>query len=142
LLDQVTSSWKNTTSLFFVEHLMAPSWGARSAELYPIRQNVPEYCERLANYAFAANKHHFAVRNILETVLERCTLFPQPVFDPDYYVLFTTGPSALTRAVQPLRDGSGPQDLLVVDNLLANTIIYHEATGTWRNNKDATSSFT
>jgi mannosyltransferase OCH1-like enzyme len=113
--------------VYFVEHVATDEWCAKSAQVYPIRESVPESKIRMANYFFGAVARHNSTQAILDEVVKRLTKFPKPVHDPDYYVLFTTGPSALTRAVQNFSDYFEHKSLYYIEHL---------CTGTWRNETD------
>jgi mannosyltransferase OCH1-like enzyme len=136
LKEKIISKWTKRQSIYFVEHVMPETWSHQTVSLFPIRDGVPEYTERLSNFAFAAIKGHFSIKRILEKVVERCEEHPRPVKDADYFVLYTTGPSALTRAIQKLRERTSIEQLTIVPDQETNELMTHKCTGTWRRNAD------
>jgi mannosyltransferase OCH1-like enzyme len=117
-------------AVYFVEHVSSNSWCLQTVELYPIRERVPELSTRIANYSFGAIPGHESLDIILEKIKERINQFPDIVGDPDYYVLFTTGPPAVTRALSE-------NNYSFVQKQEADSIIFHKCAGSWRCGKDA-----
>lgn len=124
-------------SVYFVETLTPITWPEETVRLFPIRKGIPEFRERIANYAFGAVSEHFSILLILQKVIQRISENPNIVGDSSYYVLYTTGPSALTRVIQIIRPAWPVQKLCVLSILQSNNVIKHLETGTWRNNQDA-----
>ncbi len=118
---------KNPTSVFFIEHYS--SLVDKIAKIHPIRKGLPEHPERLANFAFGAIAHHDALLAIINTVSQRFHAYPMIYGDPDYYVLYTTGPSALTRAIQNKRQEEEKNDIAIMK---VAPWLQHLQTGTWR----------
>ena len=122
----------NKDAVFFVETVITNDFVQETASI-PIREGLPELPTRIANYAFGAVVGHHSLLAVMEVVKQRTLKFPIPVAPVDYYVLFTTGPSALTRALYNL--GSEPS-LVIISKKKADHILKHGCTGTWRNRRD------
>jgi mannosyltransferase OCH1-like enzyme len=111
--------------IYFVEHISSDKWCEETVKRYPIREGVPELKTRISNYFFGAVVHHESLLKIIELLIQRVTKFPNVVGDPDYFCLYTCGPSVVTRVAQNYR-------------IEYNTKLYvsHLCTGTWRNGCD------
>lgn len=120
------------------------------------RRNIPEYKNRLANYALHSNNQQgqFFFRNVLYTAICRvaastsATRHSSTCTDPEYNILFTTGPDVLTevaygnRQVEgecgkfqiPLSDNAKKYSINIVDPKL---MVMNANSFTWRgsNNK-------
>lgn len=120
-------SWVEAEAIYLVEHISAPTMCEKIARVHKIRRGVPELSVRVANYFFGAKKGHASVLAVINKIQERCKENPNVVGDADYYVLYTTGPSALTRAIHEY-------DAKLIQYL--NTIV-HFQTGSWRCAKDS-----
>jgi len=131
LYDHGVMSYKK--AVFFVEVVVDEEFSSRQAEVHPIREGVPEAHERIANYAFGSTANHVALKLILGEVERRWLKFQAVAGDPDYYVLFTTGPSAVTRALLLVRMH---KSLHVFEKEAAHSLVNHTSAGTWRSAKD------
>jgi mannosyltransferase OCH1-like enzyme len=112
--------------IYFVEHISSDEWCQETIKKYPIREGIPELKRRIANYYFGAIPRHESLLKIINLLIQRVTKFPIVVGDPDYYVLYTTGPSVVTRAVQNYR----------IIEYNTKWYVSHLCTGTWRNGCD------
>jgi hypothetical protein len=121
-------SHDDTKAVYFIEHISTST--DLVAKLHPIRRGQPELAQRLANFLFGAEPRHDSVQAILDLVEKRCEENPQVVGDPDYYVLFTTGPSALTRALSDCKRNG----FTILPHASWCT---HLMTGSWRGGRDA-----
>lgn len=127
LFQRVSNILPDSKNIFFIETVTTPEFAAKTAELYLIRQGIPETCQRVANFAFGAEMGSDLLKQILQLACYRCE--KSPIIICDYDVLYTTGPDCVTEAIN-----NSDESL----NLIKNTyrFLQHRATGTWRNNSD------
>ncbi len=110
--------------IYFVEHISSDQWCQETVKKYPIREGVPELKTRIANFFFGAIKGHESLLKIIELLIQRVSRFPNEI--TEYGVLFTTGPSVVTRAIT--------QNYAIEYN--TRLYLLHLCTGTWRNGCD------
>ena len=123
------SASASKNAVFFVERIVGSAFARRQADVHPIREGLPEIEERIANYAFGCVPRHVSLLLVMNEVERRVKKFPMPTGDPDYYVIFTTGPSAVTRALQQVRHR---EDVHIFERPESRSLVRHKCTGTWR----------
>ena len=120
-------------AVFFVETEVDEEFSKRQAELHPIREGLPESHERIANYAFGSTSNHMSLKLVLDEVERRWNKFQAITGNPDYYVIFTTGPSAFTRALLQVRLHPSVH---VFGKEASHSLVNHISTGTWKDKRD------
>lgn len=114
-------------AIYFLESVQPDSWVEHTARRFPIRDGVNEHPERLANFAFGAVAGHESLQAILDVVVSRVSKNPGPV--DNYGVLYTTGPDAVTDALQTWRRTRQQVPFAILPH---KQFILHHETGTWR----------
>lgn len=117
----------NKSAIYFLESVQPESWVEHTARRFPIREGVLEHPERLANFAFGAVAQHESLQAIMDLVVARVSKNPGPV--DNYGVLYTTGPDAVTDALQTWRRTHNQVSFAVLPHKL---FMEHRETGTWR----------
>ena len=122
-----------------------------------VRNRVPEaHGLRFANYAMASSPNHPFWDHYLQVIKDRLdyvSVLRKPGESVSAYdVLFTTGPDALTHAVNsvmspanaptpvvtiPKISRADMADVLILTKPETDSILYHQCSGSWRNAKDA-----
>lgn len=114
---------------------------ARSAQ-WAIRQGVPEFKTRIANYVFWAKPGSATLRRAISMAAERVARVPEAMYHPSpehthlsnpYAIIYTTGPDVLTDATFNRVGGSadGRPDPGVLVLAAEQCHMNNLATGTW-----------
>ena len=116
----------NPDNIFYLERNIGILGGILVGLWEPIRKWSPENPCRIANYSFGSKAGDPVIKENLDLLKERCE--ENKDYNTDYDVLYKTGPDCTTTAIM---DSSNPKNILQHDYWMK-----HNATGTWRQNKD------
>lgn len=112
-------------NIFYLEVNIGILWGVIVGLTESIRNFDPESPCRIANYSFGSKPNDPVIKKNLDLLKERCEKYKD--YNSDYDVLYKTGPDCTTTAVMSEND----------KNILKHDFwMKHNATGTWRKNKD------